>query len=101
MFFSELIVIINFCFDSGALKASAYNTLRPKSNGSCDLFLRISEVCLSFSPHLNDSHENFNLGQRSTFPAQTNFLIPELCAGLEAHVQAEKMKAGRFKQMIF
>ena len=59
-------------------------------------FLRISEVCLSFSPHLNTSRENFNLDQRSTFSARAKFMIP-----LEAHVQAEELKTGRFKQMIF
>ena len=59
-------------------------------------FLRISEVSLSFSPRLNISHENFNLDQRSTFSAGANFMIP-----LEAHVQAEELKTGTFKQMIF
>ena len=64
-------------------------------------FLRISEVCLSFSPHLNTSRENFNLDRHTTFPAQANFMIPELCAGLEAHVQEEELKTSRLKQMIF
>ena len=89
-----------FAFDGRSLKASAYNTLRPKSNGSYDILKDIGS-CLSFSPHLNTSLENFNLDQHTTFPAQANFMVPELCAGLEAHVQEEELKTGRFKQMIF
>ena len=71
-----------------------------KSNGSYDIFNDIGS-CLSFSPHLNTSRENFNLDQHTTFPAQANFMIPELCAGLEAHVQEEELKTSRLKLMIF